>query len=362
MRSGLKLSLICAVIALLVAGMGPTSPAATASSPTPSQADQLRSERAALVIRLQALSGPRAGARGQLLAAEQGFAQVQSRLLEARTRLAAINATLAQLSRQITDDEHSVATAKQQLGALVRATYEVAGNDGFATAVFSASDFSQAVDRLRAAQHVGDQVTRLQAQLDSTERALAAERASLQTQAAQAQALEQGLGDDSNRLTAAVVQRDISLAAVDGPARAIASRIAEIDQELAPPPAATPAEPGAPPVGGSHCANRFAYGFCTYYVATRRCIPWLGNAWQWWGNAAAMGYREGHSPARGAVAVWGRGGSSPEGHVAFVEQVGPASGVPAGSFLISEMNYRGWNRVDYRVVPDNAPGLLGFIY
>jgi surface antigen/peptidoglycan hydrolase CwlO-like protein len=357
LRSGLKLSLICAVIALLVASAGPSSPAATASSPTPSQADQLRSERAQLLLKLQALSGPRAGARSQLLAAEQGFAQLQSRLVDARQRLAAINTSLAQLSRQIADDEHNVLAAKQQLGALIRATYEVAGNDGFATAVFSASDFSQAVDRLRAAQHVGDQVTRLQAQLDSGERALAAERASLQTEGAQAQALEQGLGDDSNRLTVVVVQRDVSLAAVDGPARAMASRIAQIDQELAPPP------PPAPGVASSHsCGNRFAYGYCTYYVATRRCIPWLGNAWQWMGNAAAMGYREGHTPARGAVAVWGRGGYSPEGHVAFVEQVGPAAGVPAGSFLISEMNFRGWNRVDYRVVPDNAPGLVGFIY
>ena len=359
MRSGLKLSLICAAIVVMVASMGPASPPATASSPAPSQADQLRAERATLIAKLQTLSGPRAGARGQLLAAEQSFSEVQSRLLDARRKLADINGTLKQLSRQIADDEHNVAAAKQELSALVRATYEVAGNDGFTTAIFSSSDFSEAVDRLRTAQHVGDQVDRLQTDLNSRERALAAERASLQTQGAQATALEQSLGSDSNRLTVTVAQRDSSLAAVDGPARALANRIAEIDQELAPPPP-TPAAGSSHP--SSSCGNRFAYGYCTYYVATRRCIPWLGNAWQWWGNAAAMGYREGHTPARGAVAVWGRGGYSPDGHVAFVEQVGPASGVPAGSFLISEMNYRGWNRVDYRVVPDNAPGLLGFIY
>ena len=356
MRSGLKLSLVGGVIAVLVASMGPVSPPAIASSPTPSQADQLRAERAALLVKLQALSGPRASARGQLVAAEQSFAQVQTQLLDARKQLAAINTSLEQLARQIADDEHAVLEAKKQLAALVRATYEVAGNDGFTAAIFSSDNFSQAIDRLRTAQHVGDQVTRLQTDLDARQRALAAERASLQTQGAQAEALEQGLGADSNRLTVAVMQRDSSLASVDGPARTIATRIAQIDQELA-------QSPSAPAVGSSHsCGNRFAYGYCTYYVATRRCIPWLGNAWQWWGNAAAMGYREGRTPARGAVAVWGRGGYSPEGHVAFVEQVGPADGVPAGSFLISEMNFRGWNRVDDRVVSDNAPGLVGFIY
>ena len=62
------------------------------------------------------------------------------------------------------------------------------------------------------------------------------------------------------------------------------------------------------------------------------------------------------------MAVWGRYGSSPDGHVAYVEAVGPSNGVPAGSFMVSEMNYNGWDRVDRRVVADNAPGLVGFIY
>jgi surface antigen len=154
-------------------------------------------------------------------------------------------------------------------------------------------------------------------------------------------------------MLALVAQRDAAFRNVDGPARNVAAQIAEIDMELS----------GQQPVNASgSCGNHFAYGYCTYYVATRRCIPWFGNAWEWWGNAAAYGYSEGHVPQRGAVAVWGRGGSSPEGHVAYVEAVGPSNGVPAGSFMVSEMNYSGWNRVDQRVVADNAPGLLGFIY
>jgi len=351
LQSGLKLLLICTSMAALLASGEPTAPAAVASPPNSTAADNLRAERASLVAQLTALGGPRSAARGQLLAVEQEFASVQAHLLQIRQELAAADSELQRLSRQIVDDEHTVTTARAQLASLVRATYEMTGDDGFAAAVFSAGSFWEAMDRVRGAQQVSDHVRGLQEQLDARDHALVEARALVQRDGAQAEALEQALSDESNRLMALVAQRNLAFQALDGPARALAQRIAEIDQELAP-----------PPPGDSPCGNRFAYGYCTYYVATRRCIPWLGNAWQWWSNAAAMGYREGHYPAPGAVAVFGRSGSSPEGHVAYVEVVGPNGGVPAGSFLLSEMNYYRWNQVDQRVVADDAPGLIGFIY
>lgn len=92
-------------------------------------------------------------------------------------------------------------------------------------------------------------------------------------------------------------------------------------------------------------ANGYAYGYCTYYVASRRGIPsnW-GNASSWYYNAQRSGFGVGSSPQAGAVAwekgVWGAG------HVAYVES---ASG---GSVTVSEMNYNGgWNRVSRRTVP-----------
>ena len=59
--------------------------------------------------------------------------------------------------------------------------------------------------------------------------------------------------------------------------------------------------------------------------------------------------------------VMGISGSSPQGHVGYVEAVNPN-----GSFLISEMNWwgvpgGGWGRVDYRTVT-SMRGILGFIY
>jgi len=111
----------------------------------------------------------------------------------------------------------------------------------------------------------------------------------------------------------------------------------------------------------SGVANGFSYGYCTWWVAHKRPIPWRGNAYQWWWNARAFGFAEGATPRAGAVMVMGISGTSPQGHVAYVESVNPN-----GSFLVSEMNWwgvpgGGWNRVDYRTVT-SMQGVLGFIY
>jgi surface antigen len=107
--------------------------------------------------------------------------------------------------------------------------------------------------------------------------------------------------------------------------------------------------------------NGFSYGYCTWWVAQKRYIPWRGNAVEWWWNARAFGYAEGPTPRVGAVMVMGFSGTSPMGHVAYVESVRPD-----GSFVVSEMNWwgvsgGGWNRVDYRTVTSMS-GVLGFIY
>jgi surface antigen/peptidoglycan hydrolase CwlO-like protein len=349
LRGGRKLSLILGALAAVAVSMAPLTPRAQ----TASTDDALRARRAQLVAQLQTLLASRSGASSQLIAAENALTAVQNKLAAVRQRLNGADARLLALSRQISDDEHVVADARVQLADLVRVTYESSSADGFVAAILSANDFNTVIDRVKGAAHVTDQVKQLGARLQDRQRALLQERAQLQRDFADAKSLETELGVESGKMLALVAQRDAAFRNVDGPARNIAAQIAEIDLELS----------GQQTVnGGGSCGNHFAYGYCTYYVATRRCIPWFGDAWQWWGAAASYGYAEGHVPQRGAVAVWGRYGSSPDGHVAYVEAVGPTNGVPAGSFLVSEMNYDGWNRVDQRVVPDNAPGLVGFIY
>lgn len=94
-------------------------------------------------------------------------------------------------------------------------------------------------------------------------------------------------------------------------------------------------------------ANGYAYGYCTYYVASRRGVPgnW-GDAVSWYGNAAASGYGVGSTPAPGAIAWTGAGYY---GHVAYVESV-------SGNMVtVSEMNFNGnWGRVTSRTVPASS--------
>ena len=84
----------------------------------------------------------------------------------------------------------------------------------------------------------------------------------------------------------------------------------------------------------------------------------------WYYNAARMGFPEGHTPVPGAIVVFWPGGDGASwiGHVAYVEAVGPAAGIPSGYFKLSEMNFAGWARVNYRVLPSNSGGIQGFVY
>ena len=90
--------------------------------------------------------------------------------------------------------------------------------------------------------------------------------------------------------------------------------------------------------------NGYAYGYCTWYVASRRSVPpYWGDAVNWYYNAQASGFRVGSTPVVGAIA-WTPAGYY--GHVAIVD------GVSGGMVTISEMNGpAGWGRVDTRTVP-----------
>lgn len=99
--------------------------------------------------------------------------------------------------------------------------------------------------------------------------------------------------------------------------------------------------------------NHFPYGWCTWWVAQKRYVPWSGNAWQWYGNAQAYGRSVGRTPVPGSIMVTWESGY---GHVAYVESVS------GGSFTVSEMNYVGFGRVSQRTITTSSVPLIGFIY
>ncbi len=107
--------------------------------------------------------------------------------------------------------------------------------------------------------------------------------------------------------------------------------------------AAVQAQPAAQ-YHASSAGNTYAYGWCTWYVKSRKPnIPnnW-GNAYSWLSSARASGYATGPSPTAGAIGVAGD-------HVVYVESVN------GGNVTISEMAYAGGiGIVHYRTVPASS--------
>jgi len=105
--------------------------------------------------------------------------------------------------------------------------------------------------------------------------------------------------------------------------------------------------------GKAGTGHNFPYGYCTWYVAHKRYIPWGGNAGTWLYHAKSIGYKTGKTPQKGAIMV---SSESWWGHVAIVEKV-------SGDMItVSEMNYKKWAKVSTRVLSSKSRVIKGFIY
>ncbi|MEK9151424.1 MAG: LysM peptidoglycan-binding domain-containing protein [Patescibacteria group bacterium] len=106
--------------------------------------------------------------------------------------------------------------------------------------------------------------------------------------------------------------------------------------------------------GKAGTGHKFPYGYCTWYLAQKRYVPWRGNAGTWLYQARALGYRTGKTPAVGAIVVTTE--NRFYGHVALVEKVS------GGNITVSEMNYVGWGKIDRRVLSASSRVIKGYIY
>lgn len=106
--------------------------------------------------------------------------------------------------------------------------------------------------------------------------------------------------------------------------------------------------------GNSGKDHSFPYGYCTWYVAQKRYVPWGGNAGAWLANAKASGHRTGKQPVAGAIVVTTE--NRYFGHVAYVEKVS------GGTITVSEMNYTAWGKTDRRVLSTSSRVIRGYIY
>ncbi|MDQ5976433.1 MAG: LysM peptidoglycan-binding protein [Patescibacteria group bacterium] len=106
--------------------------------------------------------------------------------------------------------------------------------------------------------------------------------------------------------------------------------------------------------GRAGTGHRFPYGWCTWYVAQKRYVPWGGNAGTWLYNAKSLGYKTGRKPQPGAIMVTTE--NRYYGHVALVEKVN------GDTITVSEMNYVRWGKTSRRTLSASSRAIKGFIY
>ncbi|MBC7943611.1 LysM peptidoglycan-binding domain-containing protein [Candidatus Saccharibacteria bacterium] len=125
----------------------------------------------------------------------------------------------------------------------------------------------------------------------------------------------------------------------------------------------TPSSPGSSTGNffNASAGNRYAVGYCTWYVYERRAqlgMPigsFWGDASSWAYSASSAGYTVNRTPSVGAIMQNGGGA----GHVAIVESV-----LSNGDVVLSEMNYGGgWNQIHRgRVVSAGQATLYNYIH
>jgi surface antigen len=332
----------------------------------PASADQvgsLVSQRQQLQQQVGGLGGDKAKALADLLAAQDALNNLQSSLRANAAYLGGINAQQASIRGRIANTQHDLDQQHQLIAEITRGQYKTNTGDKAVEMIFSSQDFKQMLGRIMAEitvqRRMGDAARKIRVEQVQL-RAMATD---LDRKQAQASLLQEQLSQENGRELALVADYDQRVARIDGQSKALLGQINGLNSQIAAaqaprtPAASTTFGAGAGRVnGGGSCGNHFSYGYCTWYVANRRCIPWFGNAWEWYGNAQAYGYPVGHQARVGAVAVWDQRMSG-YGHVAYVESV------QGDGFTVSEMNYNAWGQVDNRFVPYSNPGpLTGFIY
>jgi surface antigen len=327
------------------------------------QAGVLLAQRQQLQQQARGLGADRAQALSDLLAAEDALHNVRAELDHNRQLLADLGRQQATLLEKIRSTQAGIDSEKALLATLTRSNYKAKAADAGLALVFDSRNFGQMVNSLMNQNRVQQRLTDVSNQLRAEEATLRQAGADLAQRRAQAAQVGTQLEQENARMLALVADHDARVAALDADQRGLLLKIASVNQAIAiaqaPPPAAQFSAGSGSGGGGGSCGNHFDYGYCTWYVANRRCIPWFGNADEWYTNARSYGFPEGKKAKVGAVAVWGPGGGyGSVGHVAYVESV------QSDGFTVSEYNYTyGWNRKDSRFVAYSGAGpLYGFIY
>ena len=277
----------------------------------------------------------------------QQLAQLSKQLDSDEARLNDLNdqversqADVDRLSRQITVERQREQELSKRLGSLARLEYEQPALR--LTTLLNASSLNQLLGELAQARLV----VHKQGSLLDQAKQLRREDEQARRQMNVKLALVQAARDQAAQVAARTLE--LRNSALDAVVRARAAALAAQARATQAASTVSITSPTGP------WPNHFSYGYCTWYVATKRFVPWFGNAIEWWLNARAYGFSEGQSPQVGAIMVTRE---SWFGHVAYVEAVNGD-----GSWTVSEMNFSGWAVVDRRTIKPGQVPLVGFIY
>jgi hypothetical protein len=296
----------------------------------------------------------------------QQLAQLNRQLSDAQAKLEQLNnsvetaqADVDSLNQRLGVDQQREAELRKQLSVLARLEYERPALT--LSTILDAVTLDQLLSNVAQARLVAEKQRRLKSQAEQLRRQ---DQRAADKRAADVAKIKAARDDAAQVATNTLGLRntasdEVIKARADAIATQARATQAKPLQTAGPPPPPPPPPPvsGPPPPGAivdPPGPNHFAYGYCTWYVANKRNVPWFGNAIQWWANARPYGYREGQTPVVGAIMVTRESGY---GHVAYVEAVNGD-----GSWTVSEMNFKGWNIVSRRTIRAGQVPLDGFIY
>jgi surface antigen len=272
-----------------------------------------------------AVASPSPGSGGTA-SPDQQVQEAQAKLAQLNDQVERANGELDNLNRKLNDDKQRESELNLQLTELARLQYQQPVLT--VTTVLGAQSLDQLLGDIAQA------------------RLVARKQQDLLGQAGKLREQDQKARDDMARQLASIKEaRQQASQILD---KAIGLRDSQLQKR-----AQSIIAPAPPPAPGQW-VNHFFYGQCTWYVASKRFVPWFGNAIEWYANAQQYSFAEGQAPKVGAIMVTSESGY---GHVALVEAV-----YPDGSWKVSEMNYQGWGMVDYRTIRPGGVPLIGFIY
>lgn len=354
---------------------GPSGGSTASPTPDPSTSSNpeivaLQQQVTGLEHQIMALQLQSAPLLYEAVQAQQRAAAAQAQLAQDQLALANANVALARTTARLDGVRADLAADRERLAALVLTTYETTSSNTALIALVNSKDLAQTLDTLVSyaqmtdsmatlVQRVRDEavrLTRLQSEQQAEQEQDQREVDAVQAQRAQATQDEAMYQQEAARLTGPAAQLTQQLQGVLAQlAVADGQQITAVTIDGS---AAGTTDGALPPFAFGPRLDDFAWGQCTWYVASLVEVTWGGDAWEWISAAAAQGKPEGVVPKPGSIVVWspGGGGSSSIGHVAYVETV-----VSPTSFIIDEANWEGLGVVDKRLI-SSLDGVEGFIY